>query len=292
MEGIYKIINEVSGIYYVGSSKNIAGRWKRHQKELRGGKHPNEHLQNAWNLYGAERFSLVIVEKTSTKNRGELLEIEQKYLDIAKLDTSKVYNMRFIAGGGQDTVNDKFTPKLPRGKNHKDYCPEIYNFTNIVTGEKFKGSRCEFYTKYNLQKYKGHIKDVTRGKRYTVKGWMASDRPPPSSWRKESLYPSGVYSFIHRNGEIFVGTCLDFSMRIKIRLYKIKRILENFAIADGWKLTASPIDSKERQRQKKSKRAKHIKRSKVEEPEWPTADDWKAAEERRNRRLAGLSAAI
>lgn len=98
ISGIYKIINKVNGKYYVGSSKDILDhRWPRHKHALKGGYHKNDHLQSAWNKYGENNFGWIIVEKISKNN---LKFIEQKYLDIAKTEQDKCYNLKFVVSGG------------------------------------------------------------------------------------------------------------------------------------------------------------------------------------------------
>jgi hypothetical protein len=46
--GIYAIRHVESGKMYIGSAKDFAERWNGHRKDLRRGRHPNRHLQNAW----------------------------------------------------------------------------------------------------------------------------------------------------------------------------------------------------------------------------------------------------
>ena len=60
MIGIYKIENKVNGKIYVGQSIDIDTRWYNHRNELNGNRHYNEHLQNAWNKYGEDNFSIQI----------------------------------------------------------------------------------------------------------------------------------------------------------------------------------------------------------------------------------------
>ena len=50
MQGIYAITNIMDGkaTAYVGRSIDIERRWKEHRRDLRGGLHPNAHLQSAW----------------------------------------------------------------------------------------------------------------------------------------------------------------------------------------------------------------------------------------------------
>lgn len=62
-QGIYKIINVVNNKYYVGSAVDFAARKRRHWWALRSQRHANKHLQSAWNKYGEQSFTFVIVEE-------------------------------------------------------------------------------------------------------------------------------------------------------------------------------------------------------------------------------------
>lgn len=92
VSGIYKIVNKIDGKYYVGSSKNIYKRWKAHIRSLNGNYHTNDYLQSAWKKYGNSAFEFIIIEIT---NDEETFLFEQKYLDVAKLEQDKCYNLNF-----------------------------------------------------------------------------------------------------------------------------------------------------------------------------------------------------
>ena len=55
--GVYAITNTLSGKRYIGSSKNIKTRLRKHYAALRRGAHHSIVLQRAWDKYGAEAFS-------------------------------------------------------------------------------------------------------------------------------------------------------------------------------------------------------------------------------------------
>jgi group I intron endonuclease len=57
MTGIYKIMNNINGDCYYGSSINVEKRWGRHIYELKRGSHHNSILQRAWNKYGEVNFT-------------------------------------------------------------------------------------------------------------------------------------------------------------------------------------------------------------------------------------------
>ena len=95
MQGIYCIENLQNGKKYIGSAENIEKRFKRHQHDLKNGKHHNIHLQRSYDKYGEECFSYYVVEDTDDLTYEELLMLEQEYIDI----NIGGYNMA-PAGGG------------------------------------------------------------------------------------------------------------------------------------------------------------------------------------------------
>lgn len=79
--GIYKITCIKTGKFYIGSSKDIKARVKRHFSQLKHETHINPHLQNAYNLYGEYEFKWEIIENCSEEL---LIEREQYWLDETK----------------------------------------------------------------------------------------------------------------------------------------------------------------------------------------------------------------
>lgn len=77
--GIYSIINCINSHCYIGSSTNIKQRWNMHLFELRHDKHHSQHLQRAWNKYGASNFEFRILEVLS--NFDGLILTEQAWID-------------------------------------------------------------------------------------------------------------------------------------------------------------------------------------------------------------------
>lgn len=91
--GIYKIMNNINGKFYIGSSTDIHRRYQRHLADLKKDKHDNSHLQNAWNLYG-NVFVLNIVKECEI---SELIVEEQKELS-EWFGNEVCYNLTEIAG--------------------------------------------------------------------------------------------------------------------------------------------------------------------------------------------------
>lgn len=65
--GIYRILNKTTNTRYIGSSKDIAGRWKNHLYQLRIKKHHCSYLQNSYNLHGFQDFSFEVIEICKTE---------------------------------------------------------------------------------------------------------------------------------------------------------------------------------------------------------------------------------
>lgn len=62
LKGVYAIINEINGKFYIGSTLNYGARISMHKQELRNQKHGNNYLQASWNKYGEEAFTFKLVE--------------------------------------------------------------------------------------------------------------------------------------------------------------------------------------------------------------------------------------
>lgn len=78
MRGIYKIINVINNKFYVGSAVDFKKRKARHWRELRKGEHNNGHLQAAWNKYGEQAFTFVVVQELTEAD--DLLAAENVWL--------------------------------------------------------------------------------------------------------------------------------------------------------------------------------------------------------------------
>ena len=79
MIGIYKITNTINNKCYIGQSKDLVTRIRKHIKTLINGTNRNEHLQNAYNTYGTGNFTIEIIEECTAE---ELDEREIYWIDL------------------------------------------------------------------------------------------------------------------------------------------------------------------------------------------------------------------
>jgi group I intron endonuclease len=90
--GIYFIHNLANYKIYVGSTgSNFSDRWSVHLAHLRKNRHPNQHLQSAWSLYGENCFSFGVLEDCPKENR---ISREQWWFDLLHPE----YNILPVAG--------------------------------------------------------------------------------------------------------------------------------------------------------------------------------------------------
>lgn len=90
--GIYKIECTMNGRKYIGSSKDVLYRLRKHKERLRIGKHVNKALQNGFSTYGEECF---LFEPMFFCKTEELLAYEQLVMDCYKTTIKPYgYNIR------------------------------------------------------------------------------------------------------------------------------------------------------------------------------------------------------
>jgi len=78
---IYGIRNLIDFKIYVGSTKNMRQRVRRHRYDLKKGVHKNPHLQNAYNKYGKRNFVYFSLQKWDIFS---LKDAEQHWIDFFK----------------------------------------------------------------------------------------------------------------------------------------------------------------------------------------------------------------
>lgn len=113
---VYKITNVKNKKVYIGKDIHGNKRIQFHKNALKGGYHPNKHLQNAWTKYGESCFIFEIIDKL-TKEFSEqdlaLLE-KQRILEHDSTNPSKGYNKTF---GGEGCLATQQTKQKMRDRS-------------------------------------------------------------------------------------------------------------------------------------------------------------------------------
>ena len=132
ISGIYKIINTVTGDFYIGSSKNVNRRWACHKCLSTWNECPNNPMYIDMKEYGVNKFEFEILAEVEPE---KLKETEQKFIEKLK-PTYNNYN-----ANGFNTERRK--------ERQKEYCKEYHN------SDKYKEYQKEYNKKYQKSdKYK------------------------------------------------------------------------------------------------------------------------------------------
>ena len=77
ISGVYKITNNITGDFYIGSSKNIKQRWTGHRSPSTWKNWPGIKLYKAMAQYGRDNFTIEVIEETTDLHNREQYYIEQ-----------------------------------------------------------------------------------------------------------------------------------------------------------------------------------------------------------------------
>jgi len=105
--GIYSILNKKNGKIYVGLTKNLSDRKKEHFGRLKRNQHINDHLQSAFNHYGADSFEFNVLEYCDEDSLKDNEEWWVAYFDSSNRE--KGYNL--TEGGDSNPMENPLTVK-------------------------------------------------------------------------------------------------------------------------------------------------------------------------------------
>ena len=89
---VYKIINTVTGDFYIGSSKNVKNRWASHKNSYTWKKCPNNPMYQDIQKYGLDKFAFEILAEVEVE---QLKEKEQQFIEMLQ-PTYNNYNAKGI----------------------------------------------------------------------------------------------------------------------------------------------------------------------------------------------------
>lgn len=117
ISAVYKIVNEVTGDFYVGSSKDIYRRWKEHKKPSTWKDQPNSSLYKDMQKYGVPKFRFQILCPVMPEY---LTQVEQELIEMLK-PTYNSNNAKGIDVERQKKYR-KYYQQTEKGKEvHKKY---------------------------------------------------------------------------------------------------------------------------------------------------------------------------
>ena len=93
--GVYKITCTSNNKFYIGRSDNLKSRLQHHFNSLKRNDHKIRDLQNDYNLYGLESFTIKIIKATENHKMLEA-NLIAKYFDNGKLCYNSIQEYRIV----------------------------------------------------------------------------------------------------------------------------------------------------------------------------------------------------
>lgn len=118
---IYKIINAVNGKIYFGKTSNLNRRWYDHKYDAaHGSMYP---IHCAIRKYGADNFTVNIIDENLTDNEANLKEIEL----IASVHQRERYNVAVGGNGGNTMTQFQIENQYTIKPNQYDLFRSLFN---------------------------------------------------------------------------------------------------------------------------------------------------------------------
>lgn len=229
--GIYKITNEVTGKFYIGSSEDVDNRWEvGHKQALNRNQHCNPRLQHSWNFYGGDKFSLTLLEVVEPK-KELLLEREQYYLDTFKPYIRGIgYNICPSAEGGDNITHHPnkaaFVEKMrwiSMGENNPMFGRKHSKKSIVLQKQKAKG-------RYSIGWFVSRFGKEDGEKRFQLRRLMLANKPPSINIPSKKFGFSGKK---HRSGfgvkqqttrKYFVNNWKEFVRLVESKKYSQRQL--------------------------------------------------------------------
>lgn len=216
LSGIYLITCIANGKTYVGSSQNIHKRGVSHRNALLANKHSNTHLQRAWNKYGADAFTIIVLELCVS---SRLLDCEAEWFKRYPIgDDSRSFNISLTPGSPMkglkhkaDTLNKM--AKSQSGRKHSDETKA--KISNAHKGRKRTPEQIERLKTINLGR---KASDETRRKLSIAHTNPSAEAryKMGNSTRGKKRTPESIAKYSKARSQEFIVTSPDgVEMRIK-----------------------------------------------------------------------------
>ena len=129
ISGIYKIVNTITGDFYIGSSKDVKRRWVEHKCPSTWKNNPNKQLYKDMQKYSVDKFEFQVVQVVEPEH---LKETEQQFIETLK----PTYNSN--RANGWDIERHKETRRKDSKEfreTHKEYHKQYDNQQCLYNGQ-------------------------------------------------------------------------------------------------------------------------------------------------------------
>ena len=139
VSGVYKIVNTITGDFYIGSSKDVKQRWAVHKCQSVWKQCPNKQLYKDMLKYGVDKFEFEILEEVEAE---KLKETEQKFIETLK-PTYNSNNANGLNIERYKEYNKKYQKKYYKSDKCKKYRKSAeYKESNKKARNKYNNQPC------------------------------------------------------------------------------------------------------------------------------------------------------
>lgn len=143
--GIYAVVNNSRGKYYIGGSNDVYKRTFDHKGMLQVNIHFNSKLQKDWNLQNGEGFDFIVLEYCGYG------EISQKEIEhMAKYEPECLYNIE--PGGINKSLGDQVGGYIKKSDEMCDKLSKVQG-GGIIIGTRPDGSKIYFKYAAEAKRY-------------------------------------------------------------------------------------------------------------------------------------------
>lgn len=199
--GIYKLINNINGDFYIGHSIHIRQRINGHFWLLSKGKHPNIHLQRAYNKYGKDQF---VAYPLLYCDKEHLIYYEQLLVDslIPQYNIAKECVSSTLGVKASEETKAKLRYIQRNRDNSKIFTPEVRKKISIASSKKIVSEE----TKKKLSKYFkenpihcNNIEERNKKISNVLKGRIFTEEHKKNISMAAKKRPKRILSEAHRN---------------------------------------------------------------------------------------------
>lgn len=166
ISAVYKITNNITGDFYIGSSNNIERRWTQHKSPSTWATKPGMKLYQDIIQYGLNNFEFVILEETNNLRNREQYWIEQLQPSYNSNNAKGLNKERFRKWSKEYYNSHKERIK----EYYKSYCDKWNTYQNKYQSRLclYNGETLTLATLYHRFRNRGIAHPFREAKKYLL----------------------------------------------------------------------------------------------------------------------------
>ena len=117
ISAVYKIVNEITGEFYIGSSVDVERRWASHKHPSTWKRYPNSKMYQDMQRYGVDKFRFQILAPVMPEY---LKQVEQEFIEMLK-PTYNNYNAKGLDVERQKESQKEYSQSEKGKRAKKEY---------------------------------------------------------------------------------------------------------------------------------------------------------------------------